>query len=69
MALLLLLLLPVGYIGGGFWGLGDGANVWEEFEYLDSGIPGATIIVQTVPEAGETENEIVWVIGTDGASL
>lgn len=69
MALLLLLLLPVGYIGGEFGGLGDGASVGEEFEYLGSGIPGATIVVQTVPEAGGTENEIVWVIGTDGASL
>lgn len=67
-AVLAVLLTPVGYLGLGISGSADTAFEIPA-DYLDTGLPGATILVEVLMDEQGIENEIVWVIGSEGATL
>ncbi len=66
-AVLLCILAPLGYFTE-YTGL-PSQNAEIGSEHLDSGLSGATILVQVHQDEDGNKQEIVWVIGGEGQSL
>lgn len=59
-AVVLALFAPMGYL-----------SLWYETpsaDYVTSDLPGATILIQVLTDDRGSENQIVWVIGDEGAT-
>ena len=68
-AVLAALLLPVGYWSAGLPGEPAGLPSQIHNDYLDSDLPGATLLVETMMDDRGNKDEIVWVIADEGATL